>query len=362
MHVFFAPDERPFILDSQMRWSAEVNAFLARLSVISGSTNSPKTWRSYAYEFADWLGFCERIGMDWRRVTELDIAKYRSILASESSIQTGRVPRAADMKRSQRLAISVLAVLFAATMLSGVVEANSHARQHRDLPGARPSAAFPLGTDELGRDRLARLLFATRISLVLAPAASLAATLLAAAVGGIAGYFGGLWDRCAVRVIDLMLSLPWLLLLLAARALLPLDTPPVASLIMTYGLLAILGWAGPARVIRAGTRKLRESDFTLQASAEGCGKLRILWRHVIPNLKPLLLAQLWTTIPVFILAEANLGLLGLSASEPFPTWGNLLRDLQTPFSLRPEAFAPLAVVMLSVACFKLAMPTQERHT
>jgi site-specific recombinase XerD len=90
MHVFFTPDERPFILDSQMRWSAEVNAFLARLSVTSGSTNSPKTWRSYAYEFADWLGFCERIGMDWRRVTELDIAKYRNILASESSIQTGR--------------------------------------------------------------------------------------------------------------------------------------------------------------------------------------------------------------------------------------------------------------------------------
>jgi peptide/nickel transport system permease protein len=218
-----------------------------------------------------------------------------------------------------------------------------------------------LGTDELGRDRLARLLFATRISLALAPAAALAATLLAALVGGIAGYFGGFWDKCAVRAIDLMLSLPWLFLLLAARALLPLDAPPVASLCITYGLLAALGWAGPARVLRAGARELRESDFTLQASAEGCGRFRILWRHVLPNLRPALLAQLWTTIPVFILAEANLGLLGLSASEPFPTWGNLLRDLQTPFSLRPEAFAPLAVVMLSVACFKLATPPREVH-
>jgi site-specific recombinase XerD len=90
MHVFFAADGRPFVLDSQMRWTAEVNAFLARLSVISGSTSSPETWRSYAYGFADWLGFCERIGMDWRRVTELDIARYRNILASEPSIQTGR--------------------------------------------------------------------------------------------------------------------------------------------------------------------------------------------------------------------------------------------------------------------------------
>ena len=266
------------------------------------------------------------------------------------------------MKRSQLLAISALVVLFVVAALSGIAPANSHAKQYRDLPGARPSAAFPLGTDELGRDRMVRLLFATRISLVLAPAAALAATLLAVMGGGIAGYFGGFWDKCTVRAVDLMLSLPWLFLLLAARALLPLNAPPVASLTMTYGLLAVLGWAGPARVIRAGTRELRQSDFTLQARAEGCGKLRILWRHVIPNLRPVVLAQLWTTIPVFILAEANLGLLGLSASEPFPTWGNLLRELQNPFSLRPEAFAPLAVIMLSVACFKLAMPTGGLHT
>jgi peptide/nickel transport system permease protein len=266
------------------------------------------------------------------------------------------------MKPSQLVAISVLGALFVAAIASGVVRADSHARQFRELPDARPSSAFPLGTDDLGRDRLSRLLFATGTSLVLAPAAALLATLLAALAGGLAGYFGRWWDKCTVRVIDLMLSLPWLFLLLAARALLPLNASPLVSLAITYGLLAVLGWAGPARVIRAGTRRLRESDFALQASAEGCGALRILWRHVIPNLQPVLLAQLWTTIPVFILAEANLGLLGLSASEPFPTWGNLLRELQNPFSVRPEAFAPLAVVMISVACFKLATPTQELHT
>ena len=123
-----------------------------------------------------------------------------------------------------------------------------------------------------------------------------------------------------------MLSLPWFFLLLAARAMLPLNAAPLVSLLVTYGLLAILGLAGPARVIRAGARRLRDSDSVLQASAEGCGTLRILWRHIIPNLKPVLLAQAWTTIPVFILSEANLGLLGLSAGEPFPTWGNLLRS------------------------------------
>lgn len=260
------------------------------------------------------------------------------------------------MKRSQLVAALILAALFVWAMASGMSSASPQSRQFRELPDARPSRQFPLGTDDLGRDRLSRVLYATRVSLLLAPAAALMATLLAAVIGGIAGYFGGWWDTCAVAVIDLLLSLPWFFLLLAARALLPLNAPPLASLLVTYGLLSMLGWAGPARVIRAGVRRLRESEFALRARAEGCGSLRLLSRHLIPNLKPVLLAQIWTTIPVFILSEANLGLLGLSAGEPYPTWGGLLRDLQNPLSIRPEAFAPLAVIVIAVACFNLATP------
>jgi len=263
------------------------------------------------------------------------------------------------MKRPRLLAILVLAALFIAAIGAGMIWPDSQIHQFRDTPSARPSRQFPLGTDDLGRDRLARLLFATRISLVLAPGAALLTTLLAAIAGGSAGYFGGWWDRWVTHAVDLMLSLPWFFLLLAARALLPLNAPPLESLLVTYAVLAALGWAGPARVVRAGTRRLRDSDFALQASAEGCGTFRILWRHLIPNLKPLLLAQLWTTIPLFILSEANLGLLGLSAGEPFPTWGNLLRELQSPFSIRPESFAPLFVIVLTVACFRLATPQED---
>jgi site-specific recombinase XerD len=90
MHVFFDSQERPFLLDSQMRWEVEPNAFLARLSLVKGRTSSTGTWRSYAYQFADWLSFCEKIGVHWRHVTELSIATYRNILASESSSQIGR--------------------------------------------------------------------------------------------------------------------------------------------------------------------------------------------------------------------------------------------------------------------------------
>src|SRR5712691_5404741 len=90
MHVFFDPDGRPFLLGTEMRWEPEPNAFLARLSIVSGKTSSPRTWRSYAYQLADWLSFCERVGVGWRRATEWNLATFRNILASKSSLQTER--------------------------------------------------------------------------------------------------------------------------------------------------------------------------------------------------------------------------------------------------------------------------------
>jgi ABC-type dipeptide/oligopeptide/nickel transport system permease subunit len=250
----------------------------------------------------------------------------------------------------------VLGLLLVLSLGSVLVPGASYAAQNREFTNAAPSLRFLLGTDDLGRDRLLRLLCATRISLLLAAAAALGTLLLAILAGGAAGYLGGWFDRSMMRAIDLMLSLPWLFLLIAARALLPLNVSPQISLIVTYFLLALLGWAAPARVVRAGVRSFRNSDFVLQARALGCPEVRVLWRHILPNLRPVLLAQFWTSIPIFILAEANLGFLGLSASEPFPTWGNLLRELQSPLMLRPESFAPVVAVVLTVLCFKLITP------
>ena len=260
------------------------------------------------------------------------------------------------MKRYRGVACAVLGTILALSLAAGIPPGASYAEQHREFIDAAPCARFPLGTDDLGRDRLGRLLCATRISLLLAAAAALGALVLAAVIGASAGYWGGRFDGAVVRAIDLMLSLPWLFLLIAARALLPLDASPETSLVVTYCLLALLGWAAPARVVRAGVRSFRDSDFVMQARALGCPEARVLLRHILPNLRPVLAAQFWTSIPIFILAEANLGFLGLSASEPFPTWGNLLRELQSPLLLRPEMFAPVAAVMLAVLCFKSIAP------
>ncbi len=268
-----------------------------------------------------------------------------------------RPPTPVSCLLSPSLAWMFLALLFLAALFYDRIGGASYAHQFRDFPGARISWQFPLGTDSLGRDRLARLLAATRTSLLLAPAAALFSTALATLIGGLAGCCGGLLDRIAARAMDLMLSLPWIFLLIAARALLPLNVSPAASIVVTFALLGALGWAAPARVIRAGVHDMRNSDFLLQARACGCHGFRLFLRQLAPNLKPVLLAQFWTSIPLFILSEANLGLLGLGVSDPLPSWGNLLRELETDLAFNPGIVACLALMLLVLGCFKLLLPS-----
>jgi peptide/nickel transport system permease protein len=265
------------------------------------------------------------------------------------------------MNLKQRIALAVLGVVVAASLGAGWVAQHSYAEQSREFISAPPSAQFWLGTDELGRDRFARLLYGTRVSLLLAPAAALLSTLLAALIGGAAGYLGGRWERLVTAGLDLFLSLPWLFLLLAVRALLPLNTSPLTSVTITFLLLGCLGWAAPARIIRAGTRTLVSSDYLLQASASGISRRRLFWRHLLPNLRPIFLAQFWISVPLFILSEANLGLLGLGVSEPLPSWGAMLRELENYSAVlgNPWMLAPAVFLVVVVSCLQLLLRTEE---
>src|SRR3984885_7810286 len=265
------------------------------------------------------------------------------------------------MTRKQTVAVVVLGIAVVASLGAAYIAPSSYAEQFRDAISAPPSARFWLGTDELGRDRFARLLYGTRISLLLAPAAAFLSTLIPALIGGTAGYVGGRWERAVTAGIDLFLSLPWLFLLLTVRALLPLNTSPVTSVMITFLMLGCLGWAMPARIIRAGTRTLVNSDYLVQARAGGISPLRLFWRHLLPNLRPILLAQFWVSIPVFILSEANLGLLGLGVSEPLPSWGAMLRELENYSAVlqNPWMLAPAALLVAVVCCLQLLLRTEE---
>ena len=148
------------------------------------------------------------------------------------------------MKSLRRTALVLLAAIYLAGLSAAWLAPAGYANQFRESAGAPPSRAFLLGTDDLGRDSFSRLLYGSRLSLTLAPAAALLATLIAALVGITAGYAGGWIEICLMRVTDLFLSIPWLFLLLIVRAFLPLNVRPLESVAITFCLLGLLGWAG----------------------------------------------------------------------------------------------------------------------
>ena len=265
------------------------------------------------------------------------------------------------MKYARLVAIGILVAVAAACLLANFLAPAPYAHQYREIPDASPSHQHLLGTDDLGRDRFSRLLYGTRVSLLLAPAAALLSSLLAGLIGGIAGFAGGRTERMVMAATDLFLSLPWLFLLITVRAVLPLNVAPLTSVIITFALLGCLGWAGAARVICADARTFSQSDFLVQARATGSSGFRLLWRHLIPNLRPILFAQFWISIPVFILTEANLGILGLGVAEPLPSWGSLLRELESfsTVSTQPWQFVPLILFIVVVSSFHLVLTRQE---
>jgi peptide/nickel transport system permease protein len=255
----------------------------------------------------------------------------------------------------------LLTVIFAAALLANVIAPASYETQFREDPGAPPSSQFPLGTDELGRDRLSRLLYGSRISLLLAPAAAALATAIGLSLGVAAGCFSGVPARFALGVTDLVASTPSLLLLLFVRALLPLNVQPATSVTITFFLLGAVGWTSGVRVFAAAAASASTSEYIRQARALGCPTLRIAFVQIAAALRPVAAAQFWTLIPLFLLAEANLGMLGLGVSEPLPSIGNLLAETQLSPQLwqQPAVLAPAALLLLVLVSLQ-GLLTKER--
>ena len=265
------------------------------------------------------------------------------------------------MKLLRGLALLVLALVTIAALSAEWLAPASYSRQFRDSVLAAPSREHPLGTDELGRDRFSRLIYGTRVSLALAPAAALVSSLLSGAAGVFAAWKGGWWRRGVEVSSDLFLSLPWMFLLLTVRAALPLNLSPWISVTVTFLLLGVLGWAAPSRVVISGARASCDSDFLLLARAQGCRGLSLLFVHLLPNLRPVFLAQFWTSIPLFILTEANLSLLGLGVMEPLPSWGVLLKELEDVSAIprHPWILAPAVLLLAVVSSLHVVLPRKE---
>jgi peptide/nickel transport system permease protein len=200
-----------------------------------------------------------------------------------------------------------------------------------------------LGTDDLGRDQLARLLYGGRISLSIGFLAAIITIVVGIAVGLVMGYFGGRLDDFLNWMITTLDSLPTLYLLIIISA---LFQPSPEALIF---VLAVTGWTGAARLVRGQTISLREREFVISARSLGASAPRIMYMHILPNLISILAIALASSIGGLILAESTLSFLNLGVQPPTPTWGNMLSKAQSFFTRGPHmAIVPGTLIFLTV--------------
>ena len=226
-----------------------------------------------------------------------------------------------------------------------------------------PAQIFIAGTDSYGRDQFSRILSGGQMSLaagLLATALSLFLGLLA---GCVAGFYGSWIDESTMRFAELFLVLPWLYLLLAVRAFLPLHITPGQTFFLLIAVIGTIGWARPARLIRGIVLSARTRNYVLASRGFGASDFYILRRHVLPHTYGVLLTQATLLVPQYIIAEVTLSFFGLGLGEPTPSWGNLLASLQQYNVMISYwwMFAPaLALVIVSFGYLSVANAFEEQ--
>ena len=214
-------------------------------------------------------------------------------------------------------------------------------------PGA-PSHAFPMGTDELGRDVLSRIIFGARISLTVGVAAMAVTMTIGIAIGLCSGFFGGAVDFILMRFTDLMLSLPPLLLAMALVAVLG---PSLRTIFIVIGLVS---WTSIARVVRAETLTMSRRDFVVGAEALGAPSRRLIALHILPNVLPIIIVMAALRTSDTLLLDAALSFLGLGVPPPTPSWGRMIEEATIYFRTAPWlATFPGLAIFWAVLSFNL---------
>lgn len=191
-----------------------------------------------------------------------------------------------------------------------------------------PGRIFLMGSDAYGRDQFSRFLYGGQISMLAGLLAAVFSVSVGVLAGGIAGYYGTWIDEILMRGGELFLALPWLYLLFAVRAALPLHISQWEVFLLLISVMGLIGWARPARLIRGVVLSAKNRNFVVAARGFGASDAYLLRRHVLPQTYGVLLTQMTLLVPQFVLAEVTLTFLGLGVGEPMPSWGALLSSLQ----------------------------------
>ncbi len=218
------------------------------------------------------------------------------------------------------------------------------------------SREHPLGTDKLGRDLLSRIIYGGRVSLLVGMATVTLSLTIGVAIGSFSGYFGGLVDQMLMRLVDILMAFPGILLAIAFTAVLG---PGLDHVIVA---LCLIGWTGYARLVRGEILSLRERDFIHAARALGGRPKRIILRHLLPNLLPPLLIQATFGLAAAVVAEGSLSFLGLGVEPPTPSWGSMLNDGRQFLLVAPHltTYPGLALMITVLALNLVGDALQER--
>lgn len=247
------------------------------------------------------------------------------------------------------LGLALALLVGALALFAPVVTRQDPLKQSSTALPLPPSAAHPLGQDSYGRDVLSRLVYGARLSLAIGLGAVAVAVVLGLAVGVTAGYFGGWVEAVLMRLTDVVLAFPAVLLALALTAVLPQRN--VGTLVLVIGFL---NWAAAARVFRSETLSLRSRQYVEAAQVLGASPPRIILRHVLPHLGPTIVVVASLGAAGTILLDTGLSFLGRGIPPPAPTWGSMLQEAQQWYTLAPWlAVWPGLAVLATVAAFNL---------
>lgn len=276
---------------------------------------------------------------------KLNIKKEEGLGRSLTSLALRRLRR----DKLTLLAIAILVVLalmsIGAPAISSILNISATDTELRNTFAPLGAPGHILGTDDLGRDHFARLLYAGQISLSIAFAAAFLSLGIGVSLGIICGYYGGIVDDITNWIIATLSSIPSLFLLLIISAVLG---PNEKTLILILGLL---GWTGTTRLVRGETLSMREREFIISARAVGASPLRVMFGHILPNLFSIIVVTLAIDIGSLILVEAALSFLGLGVKAPTPTWGNMLTNAQTFFNKGAHLVVmPGLLIFITVLC------------
>ena len=272
-----------------------------------------------------------------------------------------------DKKRARRwgwikrinplLAVSMLVVVITlvAAVLPGLLAPYNPERMDLRERSKSPSASHPFGTDQFGRDVLSRVIYGAQVSIYVGLLASVLASITGATIGLIAGFYGRWIDAWLMRVVDIMLAFPSILLALLLVAILG---PSLNSLVISIGITYS---PRMARLARAGTLTVKTEAYVEAARAIGAGNPRILARHILPNIVGPLLVQASMILPIAILVEATLSFLGLGVQPPTPSWGNMLNAGRASMEVAPwlTIFPGLAISVLVISVNLLGDAAQD---